>query len=81
MSTNNRTRKVGARVAGRVWRVIAVDWSGQGHGDCGHAHASQACAVMCPWTPPGWDAIETCDLLVREVRAEPTTNEERTDAA
>jgi hypothetical protein len=64
-----RPRKVGSRVAVYVWRVIAVDWSGQGHGTCGHRHASQICAVMCPWEPPGWDQMEWCDLLVRKVRA------------
>jgi hypothetical protein len=63
-----RPRKVGSRVATYVWRVIAVDWSGQGHGTCGHAHATQLEAVRCPWAPPGWDAMPECDLLVREVR-------------
>lgn len=62
-------RKVGARVATYVWQVIAVDATGQGLGTCGHRHASQICAVMCPWTPPGWDDMPVCDLLVREVRA------------
>ena len=61
-------RSVGSRVAGRAWRVIAVDWDGRGHGTCGHDHATQLEAVRCPWAPPGWDDMERCDLLVREVR-------------
>lgn len=61
-------RKVGSRVAVYVWQVVAVDGTGQGHGTCGHRHASKICAVMCPWEPAGWDEMTVCDLLVREVR-------------
>ena len=62
-------RSVGARVARYVWRVIAVDAHGEGHGTCGHAHADAGFATLCPWEPAGWDEMERCDLLVREVRA------------
>ena len=62
-------RSVGSRVARYVWRVIAVDARGEGHGTCGHAHSSADFATMCPWEPAGWDAMTVCDLLVREVRA------------
>lgn len=62
-------RPVGARVATYCWQVIAVDAVGRGHGTCGHAHADAGFATMCPWAPPGWDAMPVCDLLVREVRA------------
>jgi len=61
-------RSVGSRVRSLVWQVIAVDATGEGHGTCGHAHADAGFATMCPWTPPGWDDMERCDLLVREVR-------------
>jgi hypothetical protein len=60
--------KVGSRVARYVWRVIAVDATGRGHGTCGHAHADAGFATMCPWEPAGWDQMPVCDLLVREVR-------------
>jgi hypothetical protein len=61
--------KVGSRVARYCWQVIAVDAHGEGHGTCGHAHADAGFATLCPWEPPGWDAMPVCDLLVREVRA------------
>jgi len=61
--------KVGSRVRRLVWQVIAVDAVGEGHGTCGHAHSSADFATLCPWSPPGWDAMPVCDLLVREVRA------------
>lgn len=62
-------KKAGARRATYVWRVIAVDEHGQGHGNCGHDHATDAEAVLCPWSPEGWDQMPICDLLVREFRA------------
>ena len=61
--------KVGSRVATYCWQVIAVDARGEGHGTCGHAHADAGFATMCEWTPPDWDDMAVCDLLVREVRA------------
>lgn len=62
-------RKAGARRATYVWRVIAVDAEGHGHGNCGHAHATQEEATICDWAPEGWDDMPICDLLVRQVRA------------
>src|SRR5690606_24748824 len=63
-----RAMKVGAKRMKLVWRVIAVDGEGYGHGDCGHNHRTASAAVACKWAPPGWDDILVCDLLVRQVR-------------
>lgn len=49
------------------WTVIAVDGAGQGHGYCGHRHATADEATRCPWDPP---RPFVCDLLVRQVRSE-----------
>lgn len=59
---------VGAKRIVLVWRVIAVDGNGQGHGDCGHNHKTKDAAVRCRWAPSGWDDMLVCDLLVRQVR-------------
>lgn len=59
---------VGAKRVRYVWRVIAVDGAGQGHGNCGHNHETQDAAMSCRWAPPGWDGMLVCDLLVRQVR-------------
>lgn len=67
-----KPRKVGARVATYVWQVIAVGAEGQGHGTCGHHHATKDEAVECAWAPAGWPGMEVCDLVVREVRAPST---------
>jgi hypothetical protein len=61
-------KTVGSRRQVLTWRVIAVDATGQGHGDCGHNHVAQMDAVRCRWAPPGWDQMLVCDLLVRQVR-------------
>lgn len=60
--------KVGARRMVLVWRVIAVDEHGRSPGNCGHNHRTSGAAVSCRWTPPGWEDMLVCDLLVREVR-------------
>ena len=62
--------RVGAKRMKLVWRVIAVDGAGQGHGNCGHDHATSLEAVNCDWAPPGWDDMPVCDLLVRQLRAD-----------
>jgi hypothetical protein len=50
-----------------IWTVIAVDGAGQGHGTCGHEHATADEATLCPWDP---ERPVVCDLLVRQVRAD-----------
>ncbi len=49
------------------WEVCAVDGAGQGHGRCGHRHATADEATACPWDP---ERPVVCDLLVRQVRTD-----------
>jgi hypothetical protein len=60
------------------WSVIAVDGDGRGHGTCGHEHATAEEAVRCDWAPAGWDDMEVCDLLVRQLRTDATPTRRRT---
>ncbi len=53
-------------IAPLVWQVIWVDAAGQGHGTCGHRHATADEATMCPFDPDG-APVESAGL-VREVR-------------
>lgn len=53
--------------ASKHWTVIAVDGEGQGHGVCGHQHATADEATLCPWDP---ERPVVCDLLVRRVRTD-----------
>lgn len=60
-------------IAPRHWEVLAVLPDGHGYRlngfaqRCGHRHATQDEATMCPWTPDPWPVV--CDLLVRQVRS------------
>lgn len=75
------TFRVGARRMLTTWRVIAVDGAGHGHGSCGHYHATSDDAAACPWSPPGWDDMTVCDLLVRQVRDDRVATPARRRAA
>lgn len=60
--------KVGSKRVVYVWQVIAVLEDGSSPGNCGHDHATKEEAVRCDWAPPGWELMDICDLLVRQVR-------------
>jgi len=49
-----------------VWLVLWVDAAGRGLGDCGHRHATDTEATLCPWEPAAAPVVSAG--LVRQVR-------------